>query len=56
VGVAEALAETLTEVAAGALLLEELPDELQAARASPAHVMPRTAANRRCGVRKESIP
>jgi hypothetical protein len=56
VGVAEALAEGLLEVAAGALLLEELLDELQATRASPAHVMPSTAVSRRCGVRKGRIP
>jgi hypothetical protein len=50
------VAEALVVVAAGALLLDELPDELQAAIATTPHVMPRTAVTRRCDVRKDSIP
>jgi hypothetical protein len=57
VGVAEADALVAALVAADVgVLLEELPDELQAAIATTPQVMPSTAANRLFDVRKGSIP
>jgi hypothetical protein len=53
VGVAEADALVAADVG---VLLEELPDELQAAIATTPQVMPSTAANRLFDVRKGSIP
>jgi hypothetical protein len=54
VGVAEA--DALVAAADVGVLLEELPDELQAAIATTPQVMPSTAANRLFDDRKGSIP
>jgi hypothetical protein len=56
VGVAEADALEALVAADVGVLLEELPDELQAVSATTPQVMPRTAANRLFDVRKGSIP
>jgi hypothetical protein len=52
---ADALVAALVAADVG-VLLEELPDELQAAIATTPQVMPSTAANRLFDVRKGSIP